>query len=129
MQVAYKVLHRNHLGELWSYIKSEGDYWFGIQYSETDWTVAPFGGLFVFDTSYNADDFISNMPNDQIIEKWTVEVDKLTSINKCMTINSSSAPYQAFWENHDKYKLNRIFSMDVPKGTYLCNKLRLLKNY
>lgn len=119
---AYKALYRDG-DKLWSYTKSDPIDLFGIQYSEVDWTVAPFGGLFVVKDEvalrkYTHDYFGYRYP---AIEGWKVAVDTLISITHCSRVTNSPDTYKEFWAGNMKYTTTAM------PGTYICNKLRLLE--
>lgn len=117
-QIAYKRLYRDSNGQLWSYLKSEGHHFFGIQYHENVWVYPPYGKLFVFDTMAHCG------YGTEWYEVWMVEADNCEVCDRAGYVSINQTHMQNFWCPTEG---REDFHISTPYGTLVCDRLRLIK--
>lgn len=121
MNTAYKVL-RTDKGHLYSAFAEPP---FKVEYIPGEWTTAPIGKLFCFNSLEAARDF--NWDNQFFGDIWRVKISDSTQLTSvCWYLYTEH--FSEFWatpaqlrQQYDKFRFT------VPKGTIVVSKLKLLE--
>lgn len=118
---AYKVGFPNKEGKLQSYVYDMLPESFQCVYTPGEWTEAPAGGLFVFDTLEAALEF----SRCSVTQIWECECEEPLPVVKCWRdapFPMTGAMLESFWQENSSLPASK-----APSGTLLFKRVKLTK--